>query len=159
MLLISCTTNKLEIIDVKPIIYDLKNGRKTMDQLDLKFSNAIYLDSSIIYLVDSLNSKFLQNEGLDIDNYRVGSEDKREILLTTRYESITDLIRSSDENLERYFEEQFGVEVFAKASSGVLIYEQKAFIELSNAFSSSGYIIELIGPDKVSLVIAYIDID
>ncbi len=159
-LIFGCTKNEIKVIDIKEVFSDLNGGQISINQLEFDLSDCLYLDSSLKYLIDSLEPSYFRDRAFDLSKYVFDPNDKEEIWLSSNYESVKDLIVSSDRNLKRYLKNRFGVKDYKEdITEAVLVYEEKAFIKFSNEFSSSGYLVELIEPNKINLLIAYVIVD
>lgn len=158
-LLFGCIRKEVEVIDLKEVFSDLKEGRTTIHKLKFDLSDCLYLDSSLKLSIDTLDSTYFKDRKIKFSKY-LNFKDKEEISLNSNYSSVKDLVVSPDRNLIRYLRDQFGLGDYEKdILEPVLIYRERALLKFSNEFSSSGYVIELVEPNKIRLMIAYVIID
>ena len=159
-LIFGCAQKGDDVIDIEEVLSDLREGRITSNQLEFDLSDCLYLDSSLKHSIDSLVPSYFTNKKFEPSKYEFDSEDGNKILLSSDYKVVSDLVVKPDPNFKRYLKDQFGFKKYKEDSTDVvLIYGEKAFIKFSNEFSSSGYIIELIEPNMINVLVAYVIVD
>lgn len=100
-LLFGCTKNEMEVIDIKEVFTDLKEGRTRINQLDFDLSSCLYLDSSSKHLIDSLEPSYFRDKDFEPSKYQLSTEGEKEISLGSSFQSVKDLVVSPDKNLKK----------------------------------------------------------
>ena len=161
LITISCSMTNVKLIYVDEVLKDL-DDTNSPNQLEFNLEDCLYLDKSLKYSIDSIIPSFFADRQLDLSKYEFDSKHGDRISLTSKYESVGDVIINADTNLKKYlygslFESEG--ENYNEEIDIALIYKEKAFIRLSNEFSTTGYVIELIKPDSIVVSRTFVIVD
>jgi protein TonB len=133
-----CSSNQNKFIE-------LKDAMKMLEKNDTSIQNICLSDCHLLEKYDSLYAGYEQYDPSHIGH--------REIFLTKKYKNIEALVTNLDENIIRYIEDIFEIEI--KIDFPVLKYKNRVYLRIYLGWCYE-FIIELKEPQKATIALIHI---